>query len=465
MLSDRVAHAFDEPGCSVNRAKSGKERRRGCSAKALVPGAAAGGCAFDGAKIALQPITDAAHLVHGPIGCEGNSWDSRNSASSGPQLYRTGFTTDLGLLDVINGGERRLYRAIREIVRRHRPPAVFVYVTCVPALIGDDVVAVCAAASERLGLPVIPVESPGFVGSKSLGNKLAGETLLRHVIGTREPEETTPTDIAILGEYNVMGELDQIRPLFARLGIRILSSITGDARYNDVCVAHRARLSVVICSQALVSLARRLEENWGIPYREGSFYGMGETSATLRAIAGGLVARGAPADLIERTEALIAAEEARTTAALAPLRRRLEGKRALLYTGGVKSWSLIAALNEFGIRVVATSTRKSTEEDVARIKAMLGEDAPMVGQIPARELYARLKSGEADILLSGGRSQFVALKAKVPWVDVNQERHQAYAGYDGAIAFARRLDRELANPIWSEVRRTAPWQRDAEAGR
>ena len=48
-------------------ALSEKERKRGCSSKALTPGAAAGGCAFDGAKIALQPITDAAPLVHGPI--------------------------------------------------------------------------------------------------------------------------------------------------------------------------------------------------------------------------------------------------------------------------------------------------------------------------------------------------------------------------------------------------------------
>ncbi len=70
-----MAKAFDEPGCATNRAKADKARKKGCSAKPLTPGAAAGGCAFDGAKIALQPITDAAHLVHGPIACEGNSWD------------------------------------------------------------------------------------------------------------------------------------------------------------------------------------------------------------------------------------------------------------------------------------------------------------------------------------------------------------------------------------------------------
>ncbi|MCK6425729.1 MAG: hypothetical protein L6Q75_11620, partial [Burkholderiaceae bacterium] len=101
-LRNKIAEVFDEPGCDNNQAKSEKERKKGCT-KQLTPGAAAGGCAFDGAKIALQPIVDVAHLVHGPIACEGNSWDNRHSASSGAQTYRTGFTTDIHELDVIYG--------------------------------------------------------------------------------------------------------------------------------------------------------------------------------------------------------------------------------------------------------------------------------------------------------------------------------------------------------------------------
>src|ERR1035438_9846157 len=65
-LRAKVQQAFDEPGCATNQEKPVRERKNGCS-KLLAPGAAAGGCAFDGAKIALQPITDVAHLVHGPM--------------------------------------------------------------------------------------------------------------------------------------------------------------------------------------------------------------------------------------------------------------------------------------------------------------------------------------------------------------------------------------------------------------
>ena len=62
-LKAKIAEVFDEPGCDKNQGKSEKARKKGCT-KQLSPGAAAGGCAFDGAKIALQPVVDVAHLVH-----------------------------------------------------------------------------------------------------------------------------------------------------------------------------------------------------------------------------------------------------------------------------------------------------------------------------------------------------------------------------------------------------------------
>ncbi len=455
-LADTIQAVFEEPACGRNQGKSASARRAGCQ-NALKPGAAAGGCAFDGAKIALQPITDVAHLVHGPIACEGNSWDNRHAGSSGPTLYRTGFTTDITALDVIHGGEKRLFRAIAEVIASHDPAAVFVYQTCVTAMIGDDIEAVCKRATARFGRPVVPVNAPGFAGSKNLGNKLAGQALLDHVIGTAEPACTTPLDVTIIGDYNVAGELAHVRPLFDALGIRMLASITGDGRYRDIACAHRARVTMVVCSKAMIHVARALKERYGIPYFEGSFYGVSDMSDSLRQMSRLLIGRGAPSELSARTEALIAREEARTWARLEPYRARLAGKRVLLITGGVKSWSVVAALREIGLEIVGTSVKKSTTEDKRRIQDMMGADAPMIEDLAPREMYRLLKDGHADILLSGGRSQFVALKAKVPWLDINQERHHAYAGYDGMVELVRQIDLAVMSPIWDQVRTPAPW--------
>jgi nitrogenase molybdenum-cofactor synthesis protein NifE len=462
-LHAKLLDVFNEPGCGKNQAKGEKERKKGCS-KPLTPGAAAGGCAFDGAKIALQPITDVAHLVHGPLACEGNGWDNRHAASSGAITYRHGFTTDLSEVDIVMGnGEKRLYKAIREIVTDHNPPAVFVYSTCVTALIGDDVKAVCKHASEKLGVPVIPVDAPGFVGAKNLGNKLAGEALLDYVIGTREPADVTLLDVNILGEYNLSGELWQVTPLLEELGIRLRACVTGDAKYAEVASCHRARVNMMVCSTALINLARKMEERYDIPYFECSFYGIEDTSSAIRTVCSMLVERGADPALLTRAEQLIAREEARVWQRIEPYRDRLVGKRVLLYTGGVKSWSVVSALQEMGMVVVSTSVRKSTEEDKERIKAMK-EDPHMVDSIPPREMYAQLVRGDADVLLSGGRTQFVALKAKTPWLDINQERHHAYAGYDGMVELVRQLDLEINNPVWQEVRLPAPWDAESPAG-
>ncbi|WP_157271473.1 nitrogenase iron-molybdenum cofactor biosynthesis protein NifE [Azohydromonas aeria] len=461
-LKDKIAQVFDEPGCEHNQAKDEKARKKGCT-KQLTPGAAAGGCAFDGAKIALQPIVDVAHLVHGPIACEGNSWDNRHSASSGSQLYRTGFTTDINELDVIYGAEKRLFKAIRQVLDTQDPAAVFVYQTCVTGLIGDDIEAVCRRAAEKFGKPVIPVNAPGFAGPKNLGNKLGAEALLDYVVGTVEPEVTTPYDINIIGEYNLSGELWQVKPLLDALGIRILSCMSGDGRYREIASAHRAKANMMVCSKSMINIATRMQQRWGIPYFEGSFYGISDMSSTLREIARLLVEQGADAELKERTEALIAVEEARAYERIRAYRERLTGKKVLLITGGVKSWSVVSALQEAGLEVVGTSVKKSTKEDKKKIKEIMGDDAHMIDDLCPREMYAMLRDARADIMLSGGRSQFVALKARMPWMDINQERHHAFAGYEGMVTMIGEIDKALFNPVWQQVRAPAPWEDTAEA--
>lgn len=452
LTSQKIQELLNETACEHNAKKSGEGKNKSCRQQPK-PGAAQGGCAFDGAMIALVPITDAAHLVHGPIACTGNSWESRGSLSSGPMQYKIGLTTDLSENDVIFGGEKKLYKAIIEVANRYNPPAIFVYSTCVTALIGDDMDAVCKTATTKLGIPVIPVNSPGFIGSKNFGNRLAGETLLEYIIGTAEPEFLTPFDINIIGEYNVAGEMWNVLPLFEKLGIRVLSKITGDARYQEICYAHRAKLNVMICSKALLNMARKMEEDYGIPYIEESFYGIEDINRCLRNVAKKL---GDP-NLQARTEELIAEETANLDIALAPYRARLKGKRIVLYTGGVKSWSIISAAKDLGMEVVATSTRKSTEEDKDRIKRLLGDEGVMLEQESPKELLRIIQEKKADMLIAGGRNQYTALKARIPFLDINQERHHAYAGYAGMVEMARELYEALYSPVWEQVRKPAPW--------
>lgn len=76
----------------------------------------------------------------------------------------------------------------------------------------------------------------------------------------------------------------------------------------------------------------------------------------------------------------------------------------------------------------------------------MGDDAHMFDDLTPREMYRMLKEAEANIMLSGGRSQFVALKASMPWMDINQERHAAFAGYHGMVEMVKEIDRTLVEP-------------------
>ena len=419
-------------------------------------------CAFDGARVVLMPITDAIHLVHGPIGCAGNSWDNRGARSSGSALYRRGFTTELLENDVIFGGEKKLHQAILDLAARYRgeAKAVFVYSTCVAAMTGDDVEAVCRRAATQVDIPVIPVNTPGFVGDKNIGNRLAGELLLDHVIGTAEPATLTRYDVNLIGEYNIAGDLWGMLPLFERLGIRVLSCISGDARFEDLRYAHRARLNVIICSKSLTNLARKMKKQFGIPYLEESFYGMTDTAKALRDMARELdLAEGDEADttMRDRVERLVAEEEAACRLAIAPHRTRLAGKRAVLFTGGVKTWSMVNALSELGVEVLAAGTQNSTLEDFHRMKALMHEDARIIEDTSTAGLLEVMRDKAPDLIVAGGKTKFLALKTRIPFLDINHGRAHPYAGYQGMITFSRQLDLTVNNPLWKVLDAPVAW--------
>ncbi|MDH4233270.1 MAG: nitrogenase iron-molybdenum cofactor biosynthesis protein NifE, partial [Nitrospirota bacterium] len=455
-------------------------------------------CAFDGAMIVLQPIADAAHVVHGPIACCGNAWEGRGSLSKKGSLHRMGFTTDMSELDIIYGSVEKLFHAIRKTFDEVRPKAIFVYSTCVSGLIGEDIDAVCRRAETALGIRVIPVNAPGFVGPKNLGNRIAGEVLLDHVIGTGEPPPGFSSSLGItlsgsafpplkirggmgsydlqggmrgvinlIGEYNIAGDLWLTEPVLEKAGLKVLSRMTGDATFEEITWAHRANLNVVVCSRALINVAKEMEKRYGIPYVEVSFFGKTEMARALRAIRDGLSRADSSNSLNERIESLIAREEEKLAERLIPY-AHLKGKKAVLYTGGVKSWSFISALQDLGIEVVAVGTKKSTLEDEEKMREILGENAPLVEDVAPKNLLSLLKEKNADMLIAGGRNLYLSVKEGYPFVDVNQERHTAYAGYEGLVCFAEQIsnsvrfyERSRGQRAESRVRNSAAVMPDA----
>jgi len=241
-------------------------------------------CVFCGSRVVLYPIADALHLIHGPIGCASYTWDIRGALSSGPELHRMSFSTDLRERDIIFGGEKKLYASLVQLIDTYRPNAAFVYCTCIIGIIGDDVDSVCKRVTEEKGIPVLPVHSEGFKGTKKDGYKAACESLSM-LVGTGSVEDIGRYAINIMGEFNIAGEAWTIKEYYENMGIEVVSVFTGDGRVENIKRSHGASLNVVQCSGSILRLAQIMEEKYGIPYIRVSYFGIEDMSKALYDVA------------------------------------------------------------------------------------------------------------------------------------------------------------------------------------
>ena len=144
--------------------------------------------------------------------------------------------------------------------------------------------------------------------------------------------------------------------------------------------------------------------------------------------------------MADAVEALVAEEEARCRARIAPHRARLEGKRAVLFTGGVKTWSMVNALRELGVEILAAGTQNSTLEDFHRMKALMHRDARIIEDTSTAGLLGIMREKLPDLVVAGGKTKFLALKTRTPFLDINHGRAHPYAGLrgDGHVRAAAR---------------------------
>ncbi len=79
-------------------------------------------------------------------------------------------------------------------------------------------------------------------------------------------------------------------------------------------------------------------------------------------------------------------------------------------------------------------------------------------KVPANEQAKLIDEHNVDILLAGGRSLYTAIKKKVAFVDVNQEKKVSYGAYGGLINLAKDVANAVHNPVFKIVGTQAPWE-------
>nr|WP_318728874.1 nitrogenase molybdenum-iron protein alpha chain [Roseofilum sp. Guam] len=467
------------------------------------------GCAFAGCKgVVVGPFGDCVHIVHGPIGCSYYSWLTRRNQfkprEDGKEFLHYCFSTDLNEHDVVFGGVNKLKQAVQEAYDIFQPKSITVHSTCPVGLIGDDIQGAAREMTQKLGLPVVAFNCEGYKGvSQSAGHHIANNGFFKHWIGNdTETEEIEGFTVNLMGEYNIGGDSWEIERVLEKCGIKVVSTFSGDASYDDAIKAHLAKVNLVMCHRSINYMASMMEEKYGTPWMKVNFIGVHAFAKSLRKIAKFF---DDPA-LIQRVEDVIVEELAIAEAQLTQYRKRLEGKTVFLFVGGSRAHHYQELFADLGMKTIVAGyefahrddyegrqalpnikvdadSRNIEELDVERdperynppsdaemerlrnekimndYKGMMpdmGEGTLLVDNISHHELDVLIKRFKPDLIGSGIKDKYVIEKFGVPCKQLhNYDYGGPFAGFRGAVNFAKDVDLRVNSPTWQYIK--APW--------
>ena len=96
-------------------------------------------------------------------------------------------------------------------------------------------------------------------------------------------------------------------------------------------------------------ICRHMEEKYGIPWMEYNFFGPSQIEASLRKIA-----KHYGPEIEANAEKVIAKYKPLVDAVKAKYRPRLEGKKVMLYVGGLRPRHVVNAYEDLGMEIAGT---------------------------------------------------------------------------------------------------------------
>ncbi|MGA9602181.1 MAG: nitrogenase molybdenum-iron protein alpha chain [Methylocystis sp.] len=421
------------------------------------------GCAYAGSKgVVWGPIKDMIHISHGPVGCGQYSWASRRNyyiGTTGVDTFGTmQFTSDFQEKDIVFGGDKKLAKLIDEIeVLFPLNKGISVQSECPIGLIGDDIEAVSKAKSKEYnGKTIVPVRCEGFRGvSQSLGHHIANDAIRDWVFDKMEGKpalfESTPYDVAIIGDYNIGGDAWSSRILLEEIGLRVVAQWSGDGTIAELEATPRAKLNVLHCYRSMNYISRHMEEKYGTPWVEYNFFGPSKIAESLRKIASHFD------DTIKaNAEKIIAKYQPLCDAVIAKYRPRLEGKKVMLYVGGLRPRHVIGAYEDLGMEIVGTGYEFGHNDDYQRTTHYVKDGTLIYDDVTGYEFEKFVEKIQPDLVGSGIKEKYVFQKMGVPFRQMHSWDYSGpYHGYDGFAIFARDMDMAINSPVWKMAK--APW--------
>ncbi len=423
------------------------------------------GCAYAGSKgVVWGPVKDMVHISHGPVGCGHYSFGTRRNYATGiPGINNfvvMQATSDFQEKDIVFGGDKKLEQLIRE-VKEMFPLAkgISIQSECPVGLIGDDIEAVAKKMSKEVGLPIIPVRCEGFRGvSQSLGHHIANDSIRDHVLGKKEPADATDYDVALIGDYNIGGDAWTSRMLLEEMGLRVIAQWSGDGTISEMQSTHRAKLLLLHCYRSMNYICRHMEEKYGIPWLEYNFFGPTKTEESIRKIA-----QKFDRKIQDNAEKVIAKYKPIMKRVVERFRPRLEGKKVLLYIGGLRPRHIIGAYEDLGMEVIGTGYEFGHSDDYERTLKEAKKATLIFDDVTAYEFEEFAKKLRPDLIGSGIKEKYSLQKLGIPFRQMHSWDYSGpYHGYDGFSVFARDMDMAVNAPVYRKIQ--PPWKTKTQGG-
>ena len=252
-----------------------------------------GGCVLAGINSVLGAIHKVCPIYHSGPGCcmQSTASDQGQSGHKSSCFVSSVSIPSSNMLEkeVVFGGVNKLRTTIQGAVDIIDAEAYFVLTGCTAGIIGDDIVSVTSEFQEK-GIPVYPIETPGFTGDSNLGYETVWNTLIDQVV-----EEGVPKNDKLVNIFGIIpyhdpfwsGTLEEIDRILSKLGLEVNTFFTKEQGIDTIRKSSGAALNIIVNPWLFKGPAKKYEDKFGVPSIRipGLFIGATDTTRFVREVA------------------------------------------------------------------------------------------------------------------------------------------------------------------------------------
>ncbi len=251
-----------------------------------------GGCALAGINSVLGALDRVCPIFHSGPGCcmQSSASEQGQSGHKSSCFVSSVSIPSSNMLEkeVVFGGINKLRTTIQGAVDIIDADAYFVLTGCTAGIIGDDIASVTNEFLEK-GIPVYPIETPGFTGDSNLGYETVWNTFLDKVIESDVQKDDKLVNIFGIIPYHDpfwSGTLEEIDRILSRLGLKANTFFTKGQGIEDVKKSSSAALNIIVNPWIFKGPAAKYESKFGVPSLRipGLFVGATDTTKFVRKV-------------------------------------------------------------------------------------------------------------------------------------------------------------------------------------